>query len=82
MFVAVFASDVDRIFRIAGVSRRNYTYKGFYDLTLLFGQTLKVKSAVIDSEIYSLDAKGRSIFNQLSSVAEIRTFYAFDLVRG
>ena len=55
------------------VSRRRNPYKSFGELrSHLAG--LKVKNAVIDGELVCLDAEGRSIFNELSSVGAVQYF--------
>ena len=61
------------------VSRKRNSYKSFPGLRDNLA-TLKVQNAVIDGEIVCLDAKGRSIFNELLHRKGWPTFYAFDLL--
>jgi bifunctional non-homologous end joining protein LigD len=60
------------------VSRRRYSYKSFGELRAHLAGS--VKSAVIDGELVSLDAEGRSIFNELPLRRGCPIFYAFDLL--
>jgi bifunctional non-homologous end joining protein LigD len=60
------------------VSRRRNSYKSFGELRAHLAGS--VKSAVIDGELVSLDAEGRSIFNELPLRRGCPIFYAFDLL--
>jgi bifunctional non-homologous end joining protein LigD len=62
------------------VSRRKNTYKSFKKLQAEIGESLKVKTAIIDGEICCLDSKARSLFYELLRRRGTPVFYAFDLL--
>jgi hypothetical protein len=59
------------------VSRRRNSYKSFGELRAHLAG-LKVKNAVFDGALVCLDAKGRSIFNELLLRRGCPIFYAFE----
>lgn len=58
------------------VSRNGNTFKNFPDLCLAMPASLKVRSAVLDGEIVSLDASGKSQFRDLMFRRGEPRFYA------
>ena len=61
-------------------SRRGHAYRSFGELSSWMARHLKVESAVLDGELVSLDAEGRSQFNDLLYRRGDPYFFAFDLL--
>jgi bifunctional non-homologous end joining protein LigD len=61
------------------ISRNNNTFKKFPVLTDMLAK-LRVKDAIVDGEIVSLDSHGHSLFDELFHRKGHPYFYAFDLL--
>jgi bifunctional non-homologous end joining protein LigD len=61
-------------------SRNGSTFKGFQSLRSAIAQELDVKNAILDGEIVSLDAQGRTDFNALLNRKGKLCYFAFDLL--
>lgn len=63
------------------VSRRGHPYKQFGALATALRRELRVRTAVLDGELVTLDADGRPAFDRLFYHRGTPVFVAFDLLR-
>jgi bifunctional non-homologous end joining protein LigD len=62
------------------VSRKDHIYKRFETLNAEIAAALRVRSAILDGEIVSLDKRGKSQFYRLMFRRGPARFYAFDIL--